>query len=295
MNVWDIYAGTGSATAAFRSGGASVHTFDINTQFDVTEHLDITKVDVHYLIDKYGIPDFVWASPPCTTLSVGGVGSHWFVFANCKRLRCGGRVTPVRNPQQQGTYHALTAGTATTSTAATYQAPRIALNRPMRYWRCSVETCQRRIPPYPDELNYEPKSKQAKDNLELLTHLGRMLGQLQKIQQKRPFQYVIENPVGLMRKLPQIAALTQAPGVEMQTVTYCQYTDGKRKAQRQKPTDLFMHIAKPELFVAKTCKKGADCHEAAPRGSRAGTQALDPVEAAKIPYGLSEAVYKAVI
>ena len=66
-------------------------------------------------------------------------------------------------------------------------------------------------------------------------------------------------------------------GLERYTVTYCQYGD-----TRQKPTDIFTNHPNPEFKPA--CKPGAPCHEAAPRGSRSGTQGLrNKVERARIP------------
>ena len=52
------------------------------------------------------------------------------------------------------------------------------------------------------------------------------------------------------------------------TVTYCQYGDF-----RQKPTDIWTNHPYPML--KPPCKRGASCHESAPRGSRTGTQKLN--------------------
>jgi len=73
--------------------------------------------------------------------------------------------------------------------------------------------------------------------------------------------YYIENPRGLMRKMPEMEKLPR------HTVTYCQYGD-----TRMKPTDIWSNnpIWKPRAV----CKNGAPCHTAAPRGSRTGTQGL---------------------
>lgn len=42
--------------------------------------------------------------------------------------------------------------------------------------------------------------------------------------------------------------------------------------RRQKPTDIWTNHPKPDF--KPPCKRGAPCHDAAPRGSRTGTQAL---------------------
>ena len=71
-------------------------------------------------------------------------------------------------------------------------------------------------------------------------------------------------------------------GLPRYTVTYCQY--GER---RQKPTDIWTNYKNPDF--KSPCKRGAPCHDAAPRGPKTGTQALkNAKEKAKIPVLLCE-------
>ena len=77
MLVFDFFAGTGSSTKAFEDAGHSVITFDNDSQFDVTEQVDVFSLNAKDLIARYGQPDFVWASPPCTSFSVASIGHHW--------------------------------------------------------------------------------------------------------------------------------------------------------------------------------------------------------------------------
>jgi hypothetical protein len=44
--------------------------------FDADER-DILQLTARNLIDKYGQPDFIWASPPCTTFSVASIRHYW--------------------------------------------------------------------------------------------------------------------------------------------------------------------------------------------------------------------------
>ncbi|MBA9027540.1 hypothetical protein HNP81_002830 [Peribacillus huizhouensis] len=61
------------------------------------------------------------------------------------------------------------------------------------------------------------------------------------------------------------------------TVTYCQYGD-----DRMKPTDLWTNHPAPAF--RPMCKNGAPCHEAAPRGSKTGTQGRkNAMERSRIP------------
>lgn len=94
------------------------------------------------------------------------------------------------------------------------------------------------------------------------------------IKELNPKYWFIENPVGGLRKMEFMK------GLPRYTVTYCQY--GER---RQKPTDIWTNHPAPQFKPA--CKRGMTCHDAAPRGSKSGTQALkNATEKAKIPDAL---------
>jgi hypothetical protein len=110
------------------------------------------------------------------------------------------------------------------------------------------------------------KTEEAKQARALVLHV------LSLIYDSEPRFWVMENPVGKLRKI------LRKPDA---TVTWCQYG-----AKVMKPTDLWGAL--PESFSPKACKKGSSCHVPAPRGSYTGTQNhLSPAERAKIPYGLS--------
>jgi hypothetical protein len=95
------------------------------------------------------------------------------------------------------------------------------------------------------------------------------------IEAMEPAFWVIENPMGMLRKLHLI------PG-EQRSVTYCQYG-----ARVRKETDLWGGFP-PSLTLSPRCKNGDPCHVAAPRGSRTGTQGPESAaERAKIPHDLA--------
>lgn len=77
MVIFDFFAGTGSSTKAFEDAGHTVITFELDPRFQVTETTDIMDLDAEQLIAKYGRPDFIWASPPCTAFSVASISHHW--------------------------------------------------------------------------------------------------------------------------------------------------------------------------------------------------------------------------
>lgn len=122
-----------------------------------------------------------------------------------------------------------------------------------------------------------PISETAKVGIMLLDKTIRIINHYQRINPKLIFW--IENPRGMMRKMPQLRRFKR------HTVSYCQYGD-----TRMKPTDLWTNSTK---FKAKFCHNGAPCHIAAPRGSRTGTQGLDDAfERSKIPALLCRDILK---
>ena len=107
----------------------------------------------------------------------------------------------------------------------------------------------------------KPKSEYAAQCDRVNAHVCDLIREL------KPKAWFVENPVGMLRKMPFILKLLEDTGGRMHTVTYCQY--GER---RQKPTDIFTNHPDPKF--RPPCRRGDKCHEAAPRGSRTGTQGL---------------------
>ena len=107
----------------------------------------------------------------------------------------------------------------------------------------------------------KPKSEYAAQCDRVNAHVCDLIREL------KPRVWFVENPRGMLRKMPFILKLLEDTGGRMHTVTYCQY--GER---RQKPTDIFTNHPDPKF--RPPCRRGDKCHEAAPRGSRTGTQGL---------------------
>ena len=114
-------------------------------------------------------------------------------------------------------------------------------------------------------------SEQAKQAVNLVLHTIRLIEELEPTD-----GWLIENPRGMLRKQSFMQ------GLPRQTITYCQYGE-----HRMKPTDLWGWVKNWTPRAA--CKNGDKCHEAAPRGSRTGTQGMKGwVERSQIPYELSK-------
>lgn len=195
--VFDFFAGTGSSTKAFEDAGHTVIKIELDDYFEAHER-DIMGLTADYLIAKYGRPDFIWASPPCTAFSIAAVGHHW-------------------NPDRT------------------------------------------------------PKTESASFNQLLVAKTLELINEL------KPKAWLMENPRGMLRKLPVVE------GLKRRTVTYCAYGD-----TRMKPTDLWGEI---DWMPRAMCKNGDPCHEAAPRGSRTGTQGLKGAkDRSRVPYELSQEI-----
>jgi hypothetical protein len=207
MLIFDFFSGTGSSTQGFKDAGHTVISFEIDPFFEATENVDIMTLSAETLIAKYGRPDFVWASPPCTTFSVSSISKHW--------LRGG--------------------------------------------------------------LNPEPRTEAAKYGQQVVAKTRQLIEELNPVH-----GFLIENPRGMLRKLPVLG------GLERRTITYCQYGD-----TRMKPTDLWGTV--PGWLPKHACKNGMLCHESAPRGSKTGTQGLGNAKnKSMIPIGLSQDLLVAI-
>lgn len=202
MKVLELFAGTRSIGKAFEAHGHEVFSVEWDKNFqDIDLYEDIGKLTAQDILEKFGQPDVIWASPDCTTYSVAAISKH-------------------RRREPNGNLRAIT-----------------------EY----AEFC--------DTVN---------------AHVVNLIKEL------NPKYYFIENPVGGLRKMDFMKDLPR------HTVTYCQY--GER---RQKPTDIWTNHPDPKF--KPPCKRGEPCHDAAPRGSRTGTQALkNAKEKARIPVLLCE-------
>lgn len=206
MKVLELFAGTRSIGKAFEEAGHEVFSVEWNKDFEnIDLYADISTVTAQDIIEKFGYPDVVWASPDCTTYSVAAISKH-------------------RKKEPNG--------------------------------------------------NLKPMTEYAEFCDKTNEHVVNLIKEL------KPKYWFIENPVGGLRKMNFMQELPR------HTVTYCQY--GER---RQKPTDIWTNHPNPDF--KEPCKRGASCHDAAPRGSRTGTQGLKNArEKARIPVLLCDHIVK---
>jgi site-specific DNA-cytosine methylase len=215
MKLLDLCSGTESISKVFRDAGHETFTIDIDPQFNADLTADIRTVEPNDIIEAFGFPDVIWASPPCTTFSIASCSTHW-----------------TSNDERNMT------------------------------------------DPYAcEEFPRSPKSDACHVGVEILEHI------LYLIEELNPDFWFMENPRGMMRKHP----LTW--DFDRTTVTYCQYGDS-----RMKPTDIW-GVWPPLHQWRPMCKNGDPCHEAAPRGSKTGTQGrANAVERSRVPEELCKSI-----
>ena len=137
---------------------------------------------------------------------------------------------------------------------------------------------------------YIPKTKRAEEGIWLVDYTIWLIHFI------KPKYFYIENPRGLLRKLPVITENRFMPQHARHTVWYCQYYNSEKDTiKRAKPTDIWTNDMnwKPR----PVCKNGnPNCdHEKAPRGSKTGTQGLkNNYERSKVPYELCKEILEGI-
>lgn len=124
--------------------------------------------------------------------------------------------------------------------------------------------------------HHSPKTEEARIAMELVIRT------ISLIKDISPFAFLIENPRGMLRKMPFMQEFHRF------TVCYCRYGES-----RMKPTDLWGVV--PGWSPRPTCWNGNPDHERAPRGARTGTQGIDgAAERAVVPIQLWEEILNAL-
>jgi site-specific DNA-cytosine methylase len=77
MKVLELFAGTRSIGKAFEAAGHEVFSVEWDKSFeDIDLYADIMTVTAADIVEKFGLPDVVWASPDCTTFSIAAISHH---------------------------------------------------------------------------------------------------------------------------------------------------------------------------------------------------------------------------
>lgn len=77
MKVLELFAGTRSIGKAFEARGHEVFSVEWDKGFDhIDLYADIGTLTAQDILDRFGRPDVIWASPDCTTFSVAAISYH---------------------------------------------------------------------------------------------------------------------------------------------------------------------------------------------------------------------------
>lgn len=77
IKVLELFAGTRSIGKAFEARGHEVYSVEWNKDFEnIDLYADISQVTAQDILEKFGHPDFIWASPDCTTFSIAAISHH---------------------------------------------------------------------------------------------------------------------------------------------------------------------------------------------------------------------------
>lgn len=130
---------------------------------------------------------------------------------------------------------------------------------------------------YVDEIPI-PTSEAAIDAIWTVKHTLRLIENLE------PVIWILENPVGMLSKMPFMGRY------EVVKITQCQY--GK---ENQKPTHLWGNAIN-SMEWREPCHPGDDCHKSAPRGSwgKGTVQGMSGRKRSALPEGLCQEILRQV-
>ena len=77
MKVLELFAGKRCIGKSFEKHGHQVYSIEWNKELPgIHLYADISTVTAKQIIDNFGKPDVVWASPDCTTYSIAAISHH---------------------------------------------------------------------------------------------------------------------------------------------------------------------------------------------------------------------------
>src|SRR5690554_1581951 len=83
LKVVDLFAGTRSIAKAFEARGHETFSIELDRQHDnIDWYVDILDITAEDILERFGQPDVIWASPPCNRFSVASIGKHWIKGTN---------------------------------------------------------------------------------------------------------------------------------------------------------------------------------------------------------------------
>ena len=77
MKILELFAGTRSIGRAFERAGHEVYSIEWDKNFEnIDWYEDIGKITAQDIIERFGKPDVIWASPDCSSFSIAAISHH---------------------------------------------------------------------------------------------------------------------------------------------------------------------------------------------------------------------------
>lgn len=77
LKVLELFAGTRGISRAFEARGHETYSIEWDEQHEgIDWYTDINDVTADDILERFGQPDVIWASPDCTTYSIAGIYHH---------------------------------------------------------------------------------------------------------------------------------------------------------------------------------------------------------------------------
>ena len=77
LKVLELFAGTRSIGKAFERRGHEVYSIDYDKiHKNIDWYVDLETVSASDILERFGKPDIIWASPDCTTYSIAAISHH---------------------------------------------------------------------------------------------------------------------------------------------------------------------------------------------------------------------------
>lgn len=77
MKCLELFAGTRSIGKAFEARGHEVFSVEWDKDFEnIDLYADISTITAEDILQKFGRPDVIWASPDCSTFSIAAISHH---------------------------------------------------------------------------------------------------------------------------------------------------------------------------------------------------------------------------
>jgi len=96
MKMLELFAGTRRMSDAFENQGFETFSVEIDKQFPrIDWYEDILNITAEDIINRFGRPSVIWASPVCTTFSVAAISTH-------RKREPNGSLTPITDKAKHG-------------------------------------------------------------------------------------------------------------------------------------------------------------------------------------------------